>query len=80
MNLAHSDPKKHWYNLMALCQKCHLSIQGRVNPDQPYMFEHSDWIKPYVAGFYARKHLGLDLTRAEVEARMDELLRLEQMA
>lgn len=38
------------WNLAALCQRCHLSIQGKVNMFQFYMFEHSDWIKPHVAG------------------------------
>ena len=63
-----------WWNLLALCQRCHLSFQVRVNPDQPYMFEHSAWLRPYVAGFYAKKYEGLDLTRDEVMARLDELL------
>jgi len=67
-----------WWNLLALCQRCHLSIQGRVNPDQPYMFEHTDWFKPYVAAFYARKYHGKDLSREEVMRRLDELLLLEQ--
>lgn len=66
-----------WWNLLALCQKCHLSFQSRVNPDQPYFFEHSDWLKPYVAGFYARKYLSQDLTKTEAIARLAELLALE---
>lgn len=69
-----------WWNLMALCQRCHLSIQARVDPEQPYMYEHNEWLKPYVAGFYARKYLEEDLTREEVMARLDELLKLEQIA
>ena len=40
------------WNLMALCQRCHLSIQSRVNPRMPYLFEPSIWIMPYIAGFY----------------------------
>jgi 5-methylcytosine-specific restriction endonuclease McrA len=24
-----------WWNLLPLCQRCHLSIQGRVNVDRP---------------------------------------------
>lgn len=68
-----------WWNLLALCQRCHLSIQARVNLDRPWvMVEHSDWFKPYVAGFYAKKYLGLDLERTEVEARLDDLLALER--
>ncbi len=69
-----------WFNLLALCQGCHLHIQGKVDPEQPYMFEHSDWLKPYVAGFYAMKYEGKILTREEVEARMDELLAYERRA
>lgn len=63
-----------WWNLLALCQRCHLSIQARVNPEQPYMFEHTAWLRPYVAGFYAWKYAGLKLSRPEVESRLDELL------
>ncbi len=36
------------------------------------------WFKPYVAGFYAMKYLGQNLTRAQVMARLDELLALVQ--
>ncbi len=69
-----------WWNLLALCQRCHLTIQGRVDPQVPYMFEHSDWLKPYVAGFYAKKYLGVQLTREETMARLDEMLALERKA
>jgi hypothetical protein len=69
-----------WWNLLALCQVCHLQIQGRVDPEQPYFFEHSEWLKPYVAGFYAKKYEGLTLTRAQVELRMADLLAYEQRA
>jgi 5-methylcytosine-specific restriction endonuclease McrA len=69
-----------WWNLLALCQRCHLSFQGKVNPETPWMFEHSDWLKPYVAGFYAWKYEGQNLTRSEVEARLNELLNLERVA
>ena len=70
-----------WWNLLALCQRCHLSIQGRVYLDRPWvMADHSEWFKPYVAGWYARKYLGEDLTRAQTMARLDELLSLERTA
>ena len=69
-----------WWNLLALCQRCHLRFQGRVNPEQPYMFEHSDWLKPYVVGFYAKKYEGAESTRAEVVLRLDELLAHERVA
>ena len=38
------------WNLAALCQRCHLRIQGRVNMFQEWMLEHSAWMKPHVAG------------------------------
>lgn len=64
---------------MALCQRCHLTIQSRVNPDQPYMLEHSEWFKPYVAGFYAHKYEGIMISRSEALTRMDQLLAYEKM-
>jgi hypothetical protein len=48
-----------------------------VNPDTPFFLPHSDWIKPYVAGFYAHKYEGRDITREEAESRLDELLAYE---
>lgn len=69
-----------WWNLMALCQRCHLSIQGRVDPHQAYMLEHAEWCKPYAAGLYAWKYLGEELTREETMARLEELLALERTA
>lgn len=71
---------RRWWNLVPLCQGCHLSIQGRVKMDQPFIFEHSEWFKPYVAGFYAFKYLGEDLGREEVKERIDELLDLGRVA
>ena len=47
------------WNLAALCQRCHLSIQGKVFMPQFYMFEHSDWFKPHVEGFY--KSIGQEM-------------------
>jgi len=66
-----------WWNLVALCQRCHLTIQGKVKMDRPWMFTHSEWFRPYVAGHYAARYLGEDLTRNEVILRIDELLELE---
>lgn len=42
-----------WWNLAPLCQRCHLHIQAKVIFEQVYMFEHSDWMKPFVAGYTA---------------------------
>jgi hypothetical protein len=69
-----------WWNLLPLCQVCHLQIQAKVDPEIPYFLEHSDWMKPYVAGFYAWKYEGKMIERDEAERRMDELLKHEQMA
>ena len=69
-----------WWNLLALCQRCHLKTQARVDPQVPYMFEHSNWLKPYVAGFYAKKYEGRDITRDEALQKMDKLLSLERIA
>jgi len=45
------------WNTPALCQRCHLNIQGRVSLPQFYMFEHSDWFKPYIAGYYQQNSI-----------------------
>jgi 5-methylcytosine-specific restriction endonuclease McrA len=76
------DPGNNaWWNTLALCQRCHLSIQARVVLHRPYvMAPHTPWFRPYVAGYYAKWYLGLDLTRDEVETRLVELLDLERHA
>lgn len=43
------------WNLAALCQRCHLSIQGRVKMDQmffPEILDVADWFKPHLKGYY----------------------------
>lgn len=80
LTVHHLDGNKancRWWNLASLCQRCHLTIQGRVRMEQVYPFEHSEWFKPYAAGYYAFTYLGEELTREETTARLDELLRLE---
>jgi hypothetical protein len=69
-----------WWNLAALCQRCHLQIQGKVQMPRVWPWEHSEWFKPYAAGWYAFTYLGEDLSRDEAVARMDELLALERVA
>lgn len=66
-----------WFNLAALCQRCHLTIQGKVVMDRRWAHEHSAWFRPYVAGYYASVYLGEELSRGEAVARQDELLALE---
>lgn len=121
LTVHHLDGDKancRWWNLAALCQRCHLEIQAKVVMERVYPFPHSEWFKPYVAGYYAFVYLcqhcglpeespvhsepaqepgvvmettgvgptflpghvfepGRELTREQVEGRMDELLALE---
>ena len=64
-----------WWNLLALCQRCHLEIQARVVLEQIYMFPHSEWLKPYVAGYYAWA-LGLPDDQEHVIGQEDLLIGL----
>lgn len=66
-----------WWNLLPLCNSCHLSIQARVDPEQAYLWEHSDWFKPFVAGFYAWQR-GLEVERAEIERDLPKYLAMGQ--
>lgn len=59
LTVHHLDGNKSncaWWNLVALCQRCHLSVQARVVMERPWIFEHTKWFKPYVAGYYAFTH------------------------
>ena len=79
LTVHHLDSEKanvRWWNLAALCQVCHLSIQGRVRVHQGYFLPISEWMKPYVGGFVAFSVLGEDLSREEVMDRLDELLEI----
>ena len=68
------DPSNNrWWNLLALCQRCHLHIQNKINLTQPYMFEHSKWFKPYIAGYYAAQY-GLPDDREYVMENLEKLL------
>lgn len=83
LTVHHLDGNKancRWWNLTALCQRCHLYIQRTVQMERVYPWEHDDWFKPYAAGYYAFVYLGEDLDRDETEARLDELLALERVA
>lgn len=41
------------WNLAALCQRCHLSVQGRVKMEQGIFdfYPVSDWFKPHLKGY-----------------------------
>jgi hypothetical protein len=67
-----------WWNLAALCQRCHLLIQRKVNMAQIYPGEHTPWFRPHAAGWYAATYQGRNLTRGEVMAELDDLLALER--
>lgn len=80
LTVHHLDADKsncRWWNLTALCQRCHLSIQGRVIMARTWMLPHSEWFKPYVAGYYAFQY-GLPDDRDFVMAHVDELIALGQ--
>ena len=81
-----------WWNIPALCQKCHLQIQHKVVMEQDWMLDHSRWFRPYVAVYYGIRagllqggklsvttdyHDSLILVRKEfVEDWLDYLLQL----
>lgn len=78
LTVHHLDLNKsncEWWNLVALCQRCHLQIQHKVVMEQVYMFEHSEWFKPYAAGYYAHLN-GLPHSREYVMSHLGELLEL----
>jgi hypothetical protein len=80
LTVHHLVPDKQlvrWWNLAALCQRCHLYIQGKVVMSRTWMFEHSEWFKPYVAGYYAYQH-GLPDDREFVREHQQALIRLGQ--
>ena len=77
LTVHHLDGDKsndQWWNTLPLCQRCHLQVQTRVDPEIPYFLEHSSWFKPYAAGFYAWKYEGRQITREQAETEMDRLL------
>jgi len=62
-----------WWNLAALCQQCHLHIQAKIVMERIWFLPHSEWFKPYVAGYTAHR-LGLEDNREYVMANLNELL------
>jgi hypothetical protein len=66
-----------WWNLMALCNSCHLYVQATVIPERSFMFHHSTWMIPYVCGYYAAR-AGIEITRAEADANPEKWLRFGQ--
>lgn len=66
-----------WWNLAALCQRCHLHIQSKVVMERTWYLPHSDWFKPYVAGYYAHYH-GFPDDKESVVKRVDYLIAFGQ--
>jgi len=78
LTVHHLDGNKancEWWNLAALCQRCHLCIQGKVVMNRVWMFEHSEWFKPYVAGYYADR-LEMNTDREFVTANYLKIINL----
>lgn len=67
------------YNLLSLDQVCHLQIQAIVILERPWIFEHSEWFKPYAAAWYAYKYLDEIISLDKARERMDDLLALERL-
>lgn len=66
-----------WWNLAALCQRCHLHIQAKVDMAQIWGLDHTGWFKPYVAGYYAHQYR-LPEDYQNVMDNMDDLILLGQ--
>lgn len=81
LTVHHLDGDKannRWWNLLALCQVCHLQVQAAVIPERPYMLPHTPWFRVYVAGFYAWYYGGVEVDRADAEANTDRYLAMGQ--
>lgn len=80
LTVHHLDGNKsncEWWNIVPLCQRCHLSIQARVVMERAWLLPHSEWFKIYVAGYYAHR-FGLPSERDHVAANIDYLIALGQ--
>lgn len=66
-----------WWNLMALCNSCHLYVQASVIPERAFMFHHSEWAIVYVCGYYAHAK-GIAITRGDALIDPDRYLRMGQ--
>lgn len=80
LTVHHLDADKsncQWWNLAPLCQRCHLTIQGKVILHRQWVLPHSDWFKPYVAGYYASIN-GLPTNKEFVMPNIDYLIAVGQ--
>lgn len=77
LTVHHLNERKHdlrWWNLAALCQRCHLVIQRKVKMDRSWPWEHTEWFKPFAAAHYAYKYQGVELAPGNAMADLDRLL------
>ncbi len=72
-HLTGNKAQSAWWNLAALCQRCHLRIQAKVVMQRAWYLPHSAWFLPYVAGYYASVH-GLPDSKEYVLPRIEELI------
>lgn len=80
LTVHHLDANKSncdWWNLAPLCQRCHLTIQGKVILHRPWYLPHSKWFRPFVAGYYASVN-GLPTDKGYVLSNVDYLLAVGQ--
>lgn len=80
LTVHHLDGNKgncQWWNLTALCQRCHLRIQAKVIMERPWLLPHSAWFIPYAAGYYAHR-FGFPEDREFVLANADALIKIGQ--
>lgn len=76
-HLDHNKSHCQWFNLAPLCQRCHLHIQAKVVMPRIWYLDHSEWFKPFAAGYYADLYkLYLDETLIRMHA--DELIAVGQ--
>jgi hypothetical protein len=65
-----------WWNLAALCQRCHLQVQRRVVMDRPWPWPHTEWFQVHAAAWYSLKYEGRELDRDEALEHLDNLLKM----
>ena len=84
LTVHHLDGDKancEWWNLPALCQRCHLKIQAKVKMGQFVLFPalHSEWFKPYLAG-RMQAEVGRKTDEEWVRCNYPSILRTEERA
>jgi len=82
LTVHHLDNNKSncaWWNLAALCQRCHLHIQSKVDMKRLWFLDHSSWFVPFVAGYYASLR-NLPDDKDYVNANLEDLLDMSKLA